>query len=165
MPKINWVASAGGSGAGISANFDPVSAARSREKLNRKWRQRIDELRGEFESHLAAGKLAQQSGDRASAQKHYINSLRLDRYDAAALNLLGMFFFDGGRLVDAESILNAAVANQPENPEWRYNLALVLRASKNDRGAAQALRSLLQMEPGHARATALLAEIDSRGSA
>ncbi len=70
-----------------------------------------------------------QSGRLAEAESLYRDSLTLDPNHADSLNCLGILAHQCGRNDAALELIGRAIAMQERNPQFHYNIALVLAAS------------------------------------
>jgi Flp pilus assembly protein TadD len=81
------------------------------------------------------GEIAEKSSDKAAAEKHYKEALKLrPDLEAAAVNLSAIYA-EAEKWDEAEKVSRAGVAKHGENPALHLNLALAL-AGKNDQGGA-----------------------------
>ncbi len=89
--------------------------------------------------------------------------------DAGALNDLANLLLLAGDHEGAEAAYAQALANQPEHPQARFNLALLLHDRGRPRQAIRELRTLVKHHPDHAWAQyqlgALYADRGHRGRA
>src|SRR5687768_14612129 len=65
--------------------------------------------------------------------------------DAAAQVYLGMAYSQKGLHAEAEQALRAAVDRQPRNPDFRYNLGVVLERGGDPENAAAAYREAVRI--------------------
>src|SRR5262249_23083054 len=77
-------------------------------------------------------------------------------------NNLGVVDARRGRRAPATEYFSKAVAADPSDADFRFNLALALFKNGDNAGAARQLREVLQLRPGDAEARSLL-EIINRG--
>ena len=101
---------------------------------------------------VRAGMAAHQSGDLASAERHYRAALATDPAHPFALHYLGVIHYQRGRLDEALPLLERAVAAQPNEPEFHNNLGLGLAAADRLDEAIAAYRRALAAKPDHATA-------------
>lgn len=69
---------------------------------------------------------------------------RAERHADRALDL-----FDRGRLSEAESELRKALAINPDQPDWHFNLGLTLEASDRDSEAMERFEHAAELAPEH----------------
>lgn len=91
---------------------------------------------------------AQASGGRTErAEGSVKHVLKMDPKCAEAHNLLGTIYLDEGLPAEAIVEIKAAVALQPQRPEFQLNLARVLELSDRRADAAVAYRRFLELAP------------------
>ncbi len=66
-----------------------------------------------------------------------------------AANNLGSAYYREGNYVAARQSFYQAVAEMPENPDFRYNLAAAMRKQGDLAGAEQIYRQVLHVDPSH----------------
>ncbi len=64
-----------------------------------------------------------------------------------ASNTLGSTYYRQGNYVAARQSFQQAVAEMPENPDFRYNLATVMQKQGDQAGAEQVYRQVLHIDP------------------
>jgi predicted O-linked N-acetylglucosamine transferase (SPINDLY family) len=99
--------------------------------------------------HHRAGRLA-------AAEAAYREILARDRRCAGAWHGLGLIAGQVGSPEAAETLIGRAIAIEPTNPEFHYNLALVLEAQRRPEEAAAACRKALELDPHFALAYSTL---------
>jgi hypothetical protein len=75
-----------------------------------------------------------------------------DDNDVEAKALLGVAYSQKGLHAEARRALQTAVDRQPQNPNYRFNLGVVLERAGDLQGAAIAYRDTLQISPDHPQA-------------
>ena len=109
-------------------------------------------------AHYNAGNVLLALGRRDEAEQQYRQALARDpALVQAALNL-GSLLGEAGRLDEARQVLLAAERQAPDLAAVQFNLGLVAHLAGDRQEAAARLRRTLQLEPGHAKARALLAQ-------
>ncbi len=103
-------------------------------------------------SLLETAMSAHQAGHFEAAAHNYSQLLEIIPDHADALHLLGVLEGQRGRPSDAAALLSRAVAIRPQDPNFRYNLAKVLRTLGNPRQAEAELRQAIAGKPDFALA-------------
>ena len=85
----------------------------------------------QYDPELAAGARHHEAGRFREAEQLYRRVLQRNPNNAEALNLLGVLAAQAGRPRDAKDLMAKAVAIEPGNPEFHYNLALVYQGRNN----------------------------------
>jgi len=98
------------------------------------------------------------SGQYDQAEIEYLNVLRKDRTNRAAIRQLGLMASDQGNLVQAYGLLTNAVAANPADLVVREKLAQVLLAAGDPRRAREQALFILGKQPTNEAATVLLAD-------
>jgi len=111
------------------------------------------------------GRLAEERGDRAAAERHYAAALAAapDHF-LAAMNL-GTLAAKRGDLATALPLLERAAALEPAAPDAAANLGAGRLAAGDLAGARAALERALALDPGHPAATANLRRLAAREAA
>jgi len=99
---------------------------------------------------------ALQEGNLDKAVDLLARAVMADDKDADAKALLGITYSQKGLHAQARRALETAVSNDPTNPNYRFNLGVVLERAGELGGAAVAYRDTLQVSPSHAQAKAKL---------
>jgi uncharacterized RDD family membrane protein YckC len=102
------------------------------------------------------GLQALRAGEVDRAIELLARAAEVDPADAEATALLGVAYSQGERHAEAARVLQAAVARQPTNPNYRFNLGVALERAGETPRATQAFRETLQLDPGHAAARSKL---------
>ena len=87
--------------------------------------------------------LSQQLGDLEQARTHLEWLTQRDPGDAAAWNMLGLSWLEGGQLAQADSCLNRAFEVDPKNPDIITNRARLKTAQGRFDEIETSLRQLL----------------------
>lgn len=103
----------------------------------------------------ALGDLELQVGDAAAAAEAYAGS-----HDPGALANLGFSLISLGRAAEAETVLEAALASDPNQPEARLAQGFALEALGRSADAIAAFRSFVGLWPHHRAAARARAEIE-----
>ena len=117
-------------------------------------------IRPHSSAHFNAGNVLRALGRRAEAEEQY--RLALARNPAlvqAALNL-GSLLGEDGRLEEARAVLLAAEDRAPALPAVQFNLGLVAYLAGDRAEATARLRQTLRLDPAHAKARELLAQLE-----
>jgi hypothetical protein len=85
--------------------------------------------------------------DDEAAKLAYIEVLRLDPANLAALNELGNLAFSGGFRSAARSAYLQAIRQHPDNPLVRVNLGNLLVSEQDPQGAIAQYRAALELDP------------------
>lgn len=88
-----------------------------------------------------------------------------DDQDAEAKALLGIAYSQKGLHAQAKRALQTSVELQPQNPNFRFNLGVVLERAGDAAGAAAAYTETLQLKADHAQARAKLQALGPAGRA
>lgn len=162
--STNWSASAGESGAGDGANFDPTINAASRASVLDKWVAVREGLIDRLIGHTEAGYAAHRRGDVAAAEEHYVAALAIHPSDPYANNLYAMLLDARGDAAMAMACLRRALRAEPDRADVACNLARVeMRAG--DPGVAQRLlESVLRREPANRDALELMTRLHAKVS-
>src|SRR4051812_19882263 len=107
-------------------------------------------------SNRDQGLQAPQQGDMDRAIALLARAVMADDQDAEAKALLGVAYSQKGLHAQAKRALQTASELQPQNPNFRFNLGVVLERGGDPAGAAAAYRGTLQLDPQHAQARARL---------
>jgi tetratricopeptide (TPR) repeat protein len=115
------------------------------------------EPRGEYQAQLARlFTLARRDGDAAEALRDAEKTLPAD---ALGRDTMGCVYARLGDHAAALPHFEAAVALEPANTQFRYNLATTLNFLGRGDEAEQALEALIALSPGHGRAHQLLSSL------
>jgi serine/threonine protein kinase/Tfp pilus assembly protein PilF len=98
-------------------------------------------------------------GEVELALRDYNRALQMDPGLAAAALNRGVLLYQAGRPAEAQADLELALCEGAPPAKVHYHLALVYLAQKDRAAALDSLRQVLQHEPGHAPAHALLARV------
>jgi len=83
---------------------------------------------------------------------------------AAAVHLLGLIRKDAGDLLEGERLLRRSIAIEPLQPEYKFNLANLLRRMKRSGEAVPLYREVLLAQPANGQARAgLIRALDDLG--
>jgi tetratricopeptide (TPR) repeat protein len=115
------------------------------------------EPRGEYQAHLARlFTLVRRDGDAAATLRQ---AEQARPADALSRDTMGCVYARLGDHAAALAHFEAAVALEPANTQFRYNLATTLNFLGRSAEAEQALEALIAHAPGHARAHQLLSSL------
>jgi len=103
----------------LGCELEPDDVDRSREAYERA--VALDPAH--VDAHLNLGRLLHESGDAASAERHYRSAWNVDRENATAAFNLGVALEDLGRTNDALDAYRRALDLDPEHADAHYNLA------------------------------------------
>ncbi|MCX7799313.1 MAG: tetratricopeptide repeat protein [Fimbriimonadales bacterium] len=106
-----------------------------------------------------------QSNDFHGALERVDSALALDRGLAEGWMLRGVALSGLGRKGEASEAFQQALSLEPLSVKIRYNFAVHLHRAGELDGAARLLEEILQAEPGHEQAKALLATVRAAASA
>jgi len=98
-------------------------------------------------SHAMLAVLAYKQHDCATAVKHFVQSTQLIAVQPAALAEYGSCLMDLDRAHDAIPVFQQLVAQFPENPHARWNLADAQVAAHLGKEAVETLEPLLEVKP------------------
>lgn len=98
-------------------------------------------------SHAMLAVLAYKQHDCATAVKHFAQSAQLIAMQPAALAEYGSCLMDLDRAHDAIPVFQQLVAQFPENPDARLNLAAAQVAVHQGKEAVETLQPLLELKP------------------
>lgn len=93
------------------------------------------------------------------AIKEYERLVASNPSDAIVLNNLGVLYFSGRRMFEAQSMIRKAASLAPKSAQIRTNLAVVLNKTYNPGLAIETLESVLAGEPDFHRARQVLCEL------
>ncbi len=117
-------------------------------------------IRPHSRAHFNAGNVLRSLGRRAEAEEQYRLALARDpALVQAALNL-GSLLGEDGRLDEARAVLLTAERQAPDLPAVQFNLGLVAWLAGDRAEAATRLRQTLVLDPSHATARELLAQLE-----
>jgi Flp pilus assembly protein TadD len=102
------------------------------------------------------GVQALQEGNLDRAIDLLARAVMADDQDAEAKAVLGIAYSQKGLHAQAKRALQTATEIQPHNPNFRYNLGVILERAGDKQGAAIAFRDTLQLNPQHGQAKAKL---------
>jgi tetratricopeptide (TPR) repeat protein len=88
--------------------------------------------------------------DLAAAEAVYRDVLRAQPANATAQHFLGVIHYQRGEISSALPLLERAVAEQPNEPEFHNNLGLALAAADREQAAVAQYRAALALRPDHA---------------
>jgi len=88
------------------------------------------------------------AGRRDKARALYSVVLNLAPRNPDALNMIGILAAEDGQFPQARKLIGEAIAAQPDNVEFRFNLAHTLHLAK-DAGARDAYGAVLKLDPAH----------------
>lgn len=115
------------------------------------------EPRGEYQAHLARlFTLVRRDGEAAATLRR---AEQAPPADALGRDTMGCVYARLGDHAAALPHFEAAVAHEPANPQFRYNLAATLNFLGRATDAETALEALIALAPGHARAHQLLSSV------
>jgi glycosyltransferase involved in cell wall biosynthesis len=161
-PTFQWHADAGTSGAGGGANANDEAFARYRDYVYAKWSAQRHALAERCLNRLQHSAHAAASGRLVEAAAAAREVLGFSQNDPDALNMLAMVATRQGDRKAALRHQLTAVEVRPDDPDLRYNLALVRLAGADSGGARAALEDALKLNPSHTRAALKLRELDAR---
>lgn len=98
---------------------------------------------------LQAGMAAHRAGALEDAEAKYRSVLDVSPEHADALHLLGTVCFQRGDTLDAKSLIEKAIAANPNAVNFQNTYGLVLRALNQSSEACQAWAKALKMSPGY----------------
>ncbi len=117
---------------------------------------------GLFLSHFNKGREAFEARRFDEAERQLEEAYLLRPRDARVLNLLGLVYFRGNKLVKAEEVYRKLVAENPEAPTLHYNLGLIcFKLSRLD-DAEQAFHKALELSEGNPKIHFYLGSIYER---
>lgn len=111
------------------------------------------------------GSQALRNGDLDTAVDCLARAVMMDDADADAKALLAVAYSQKGLHAQAKRAMESAVARQPQNPNYRFNLGVVLERAGDMQGAAIAYRDTLQANPQHEQAKSRLAAMGPQAQA
>jgi protein O-mannosyl-transferase len=103
------------------------------------------------EAHFQLARLAEQSGDATTAERHYAATLRLRPAHAAAHARLGLLLARLQRLEPAATHLREAIRLAPADVDAQANLGNVLLLQGRPRDALACYEEVLRLRPGDRR--------------
>ena len=180
LSRLAQQLSASGDAAGAGAFLEVASDQRTTEAELRRSTMELLEKTGEFTRaaeeaalllkhapldasvHLSLGRCLLRAGQPGPAEQALRRSLRLSPADDAAGHLLAACLEQTGRNDEARAVLEAAIAQQPDNPHRvaRYGHHLT---SRGDLGAAEtAFRRAVSLSPKEASLHLALADLLAR---
>jgi len=109
-----------------------------------------------------AAQAADESQDRASAERLYRRLLKVDPADSAGRYNLANLLRADGRVVEAETLYREAVKAAPDFAEAWYNLADVFDESGRSNEAIAALQAAIKAKPDYADAVFNLALLNQK---
>ena len=109
-----------------------------------------DELRRGFAFH--------QQGRLRDAAKSYRRILQVNSQHSEALNLLGVIAGQVEKYADAEKLLNRAIALEPTNPHYHFNLACTARARHRHEVAILHFQEAIKLRPDYVQALLFLGD-------
>jgi len=113
-----------------------------------------------LETLIQAANQALAAGDAASAEALYAQVLDSDPAHYDALFNLGLLYGRQERFAESQAMLERAVAARPESSQARLLLALSLASQDRLVAARGELRALLEHDPDHREARALLGDME-----
>jgi uncharacterized RDD family membrane protein YckC len=87
-----------------------------------------------------------------------------DAQDAEILAFLGVVYSQQGRHAEAKRTLQQAIALQPREPRFQYNLGVALEDAGDATGAGAAFHEVLKLYPAHPQARARLNILKARSA-
>jgi hypothetical protein len=128
-----------------------------------RWRDDSDaEADEEFLTLLLEGTRLVEAGDFPQARARLEQALKLRPQNEKCRNLLGQTYFKAGRLDDAAYLYQQLIAEYPEEPTLRFNLALVLLKTGDLAGVRRELERVVALRPAHLKAHGYLAHVQER---
>jgi len=112
-------------------------------------------------AHVNLGALYLEGGDLDRAAAEWTEVVRLDPNDAMALNNLGIVQAQRGRLDEAEQYFRRSLASDPNYPDALTNLGIIYMKRGDAAAAANQFRHALRGDPKHARARAMLEQVEN----
>jgi len=109
------------------------------------------------------GLAALKSGNLDQAVDLLARAVMADDNDVEAKALLGVAYSQKGLHVQAKRALQTACEREPQNVNYRFNLAVVLERAGDGPGTAIALRDTLVLNPAHSQARAKLQAMGPQG--
>ena len=104
---------------------------------------------GVSEYHYKLARAARRAEQPQSVEPHLLEAVRLDPAFAPAHNALGLWYRESGRLDEALRHTAAALAREPDNPDYAVTRASALAAAGRAADAWEVLRPLVAVEsPG-----------------
>lgn len=97
--------------------------------------------------------------DQERARKRALAAYRLGTDDPHIANQLGVALSRTGRHAEAVGPLAQAVAGVPDNRDYRYNYGVALEFAGDLEGAERELRTLVAMQPDHAKGWVALVQL------
>jgi Flp pilus assembly protein TadD len=94
--------------------------------------------------------------DQERARARALDAHRLGTDDPHIANQLGVALSRTGRHAEAVGPFTQAVAGVPDNPDYRYNYGVALEFAGDLAGAERELRTLVTLQPDHAKGWAAL---------
>ncbi len=117
---------------------------------------------GKLQELIDAAVNERRAGNRAAAIGLFKEVIEGGRDHPLALNALGLDAMAHGRLTEAATFLERAIAADPGAPDLWMNLARVRRAQNDDHGEERALIGALSIDQRHFMATVRMAELLER---
>jgi uncharacterized RDD family membrane protein YckC len=102
------------------------------------------------------GMQALEQGDLDRAIDFLARAVMADDRDAESKALLGVAYSQKGLHAQAQRALQTAIELEPGNPNYRFNLGVVMERAGSSQDAAAAYREVLRIDPGHTQAQARL---------
>jgi tetratricopeptide (TPR) repeat protein len=112
-------------------------------------------------AHVNLGALYLEAGDLDRAAAEWTEVVRLDPNDAMALNNLGIVQAQRGRLNEAEQYFRRSLGSDPNYPDALTNLGIIYMKRGDAAAAASQFRHALRGDPKHARARAMLEQVEN----
>ena len=161
----NWCATGGGSGSGVSQNFDTTRFHRLHRLLMAKWQTRHEILLTDFERHSNIAFDALQRGDLIAAEASYREAMRLDASDASVLGNMAFIRMQQGDVPAAMLLLARAIKHNPQVIDARINLAMLHAQTGNAGESLRVVDALLAIDARNERALALRAKLTATAGA
>jgi tetratricopeptide (TPR) repeat protein len=117
----------------------------------------LDPLAGTF--YLERGRRAMEEGKWEDARRDFETAIRVEPDGATGYQYLGNFHVTRGRYRDALAVYHDGLMRQPESVDLRYNAAVAAYKAGMTSVARAYARQVLERDPGHAQARAILARI------
>jgi predicted Zn-dependent protease len=111
---------------------------------------------------LALAEIELSQGNGGAAELRADNVLRMNLRDGKARMLRGRALAQRGKLAEAQSTFAAVIAEEPQNPEALFALALTQAGQGNPAEAAKRLKQGKEMEPKEPRWVMALAAVQAR---
>lgn len=129
----------------VLGNLDFQSGNRDEAKAN--YQAAIDRHGDFLRAHKNLGLLLVQDRDYRNARQHLTRAIELGAREGRTFGLLGFVNMRLSDLFGAEAAYRDAVAQEPEQIDWKLGLAQVLSAMKDNEELLKLLETLLQNRP------------------